>query len=74
FATEAARPVLEHALATLELTEVVADINVANAASLAVARKLGMRRIGPAPYGGGSLERYVLIEAFRFSEALPTTD
>ena len=45
-ATEAARPVLRHAFATLRLPEVVAEIDPANAASLRIAEKLGMRLRG----------------------------
>jgi RimJ/RimL family protein N-acetyltransferase len=42
-AAEAARPVLRHAFVTLKLPEVVAEIDPANAASLKVAEKLGLR-------------------------------
>jgi RimJ/RimL family protein N-acetyltransferase len=42
YATEAACPVLAHALGTLGLDEVVADIDPANSASAGVARKLGL--------------------------------
>ncbi len=59
YATEAARPVLAHALTTLALPEIVADIDPRNTRSLAVARKLGMRLLGPAPHGDGRLLRYV---------------
>jgi RimJ/RimL family protein N-acetyltransferase len=45
-ATEAARPVLRHAFATLKLSEVVAEIDPANAASLKVAEKIGLRLRG----------------------------
>jgi RimJ/RimL family protein N-acetyltransferase len=45
-ATDAARPVLRHAFATLKLPEVVAEIDPANAASLKVAEKLGLRLRG----------------------------
>ncbi len=41
-ATEAATPVLRHAVATLKLPEVVAEIDPANAASLKLAEKLGL--------------------------------
>lgn len=43
YATEAGRAVLTHALGTLGLDRVVADMYRANAASMCVARKLGMR-------------------------------
>jgi len=44
YATEAAQRVLEHAFGTLGLGVVVADIAPHNAASIAVAERLGMRR------------------------------
>ncbi len=59
YATEAARPVLDHALTVLRLPEVVADIDPANAGSLGVARKLGLRYAGPVPYAGRLAERWV---------------
>lgn len=48
YATEAAARVLAHGLA-MGLPRVVADIRARNAASIAVARKIGMRDAGPAP-------------------------
>ncbi|MBW4090466.1 MAG: GNAT family N-acetyltransferase [Proteobacteria bacterium] len=59
FATEAARPVLDHALGTLGLAEVVADIDPANMASVRVAAKLGLRAGGSVPYAGRMVTRYV---------------
>jgi RimJ/RimL family protein N-acetyltransferase len=41
FATEAARAVLDHGFGNLALGEVIAEIHPDNAASIAVARKLG---------------------------------
>ena len=49
YATEAARPVLDHAFGMLRLAEVVADIDPANTASAGVARKLGLRPAGQIP-------------------------
>ncbi|MBM3602060.1 MAG: GNAT family N-acetyltransferase [Alphaproteobacteria bacterium] len=43
YATEAARPVLHHGFATLGLNEIIAEIEPANAASIHVAEKLGLR-------------------------------
>ncbi len=58
YATEAARPVLAHALGGLRLPMVVADIDPRNTASMGVARKLGMRYVGPAAYAGRTVARY----------------
>lgn len=59
YATEAARPVLDHALATLGLSYVVADIDPGNTASARVAEKLGMRPARTVPYAGRTVTRYV---------------
>jgi RimJ/RimL family protein N-acetyltransferase len=59
YATEAARPVLDHALHKLGLRRVVADIDPANTGSIGVARKLGFVPDGPVPYGGRTVIRYV---------------
>jgi RimJ/RimL family protein N-acetyltransferase len=56
-ATEAARRVLEHALNGLGLDRVIADIHARNAASIGVARKIGMHATGPPP-GAPHLVRY----------------
>ncbi len=58
-ATEAARPVLEHALNTLGLEQVIADIDPANTASVRVAQKLGFWPAGTVPYNGRRVIRYV---------------
>lgn len=50
YATEAAAPVLAHARETLGVAA-VADIHPDNAASMRVAEKLGLRRIGPDGHG-----------------------
>ena len=60
YATEAARCVLDHALNTLHLPQVVADIDPENGPSLAVARKLGLRPTHPVNnYAGCTVMRYV---------------
>lgn len=51
YATEAAGRLLQHALGTLGLTRVVADIRPENAASRRVALKIGMRETGASPEG-----------------------
>jgi RimJ/RimL family protein N-acetyltransferase len=58
YATEAARPVLDHALHTLGLQRVVADIDPANTGSISVARKLGFVPDGTVRYGGRTVIRY----------------
>lgn len=59
YATEAARAMLAHGFGTLGLKAVIADMYRANAGSMGVARKLGMReRIDPP----GSDKKHVLWE------------
>lgn len=59
YATEAARPVLNYALRTLGLPEVVADIDQDNAASIGVALKLGFRAAGSRSVGDRGHIHYV---------------
>lgn len=54
-ATEAALALVRHAFATLRLPRVIADIASANTASLRVAQKIGMRRVG---YNASEAVRY----------------
>ncbi|HDR9474886.1 MULTISPECIES: GNAT family N-acetyltransferase [Burkholderiaceae] len=63
FATEAARPVLQHAFVTLQLPEVVAEIDALNLASIRVAEKLGLARRGQVLKHGRASLRYVLEAA-----------
>ncbi|KVC93173.1 GNAT family acetyltransferase [Burkholderia ubonensis] len=60
-ASEAAAALVRHAFDTVRLPRVIADIAAANAGSLNVARKLGMRRVGVVqdgiPYMRYRLER-----------------
>ena len=63
YATEAARPVLDHALNTLRLRQVIADIDPKNVASIAVARKLGFTDAGTTMYAGREVARYVIERA-----------
>lgn len=57
-ATEAARPVLQHAIATLCLPRVVAEIDALNLGSLRVAEKLGLIRRGEVLNHGRPSIRY----------------
>ena len=59
YATEAAWPILRHALRTLHLPRVVADIDPGNTASASVARKLGLLPEGAVLYAGRQVTRYV---------------
>jgi RimJ/RimL family protein N-acetyltransferase len=59
YATEAGRPVLRHAFEAIGLAEVVADIDLANAGSIRVAVKLGMRRQGPVAGEVRQSQRFV---------------
>jgi RimJ/RimL family protein N-acetyltransferase len=59
FATEAARPVLDHARHRLCLRRILADIDPANTGSIRVARKLGLVQDGTVLYGGRTVIRYV---------------
>ncbi|HEY4174928.1 MAG TPA: GNAT family N-acetyltransferase [Rhodopila sp.] len=65
YATEAARPILQHAVRTLHLPRVVADIDPANTASASVARKLGLLPEGTVLYAGRQVTRYVAYGCIR---------
>lgn len=58
YATEAAGTVLKHGFDQLGLDEVVAEIDVDNAASISVAERIGMRRGTSAPSEGRRWVRY----------------
>ncbi len=59
YATEAARPVLRHALDTLRLQQVIADIDPENTASVKVALNLGFRLSCAVPFHGRTVTRHV---------------
>ncbi|TIX89816.1 GNAT family N-acetyltransferase [Rhizobium sp. P44RR-XXIV] len=58
YATEAARPVLAHAFATLGLDRVIADIAPGNIASMRVAEKLGLSATHETDYLGQPFASY----------------
>jgi RimJ/RimL family protein N-acetyltransferase len=58
YATEAAEPVMRHALALPALEEIIAEIAPANRPSLRVAEKLGMKSCGFTQLPGGTALRY----------------
>jgi RimJ/RimL family protein N-acetyltransferase len=58
YATEAARAVTGHALGTLGLPEVLAEVDAGNAASVAVVRRLGMIPFAVVPGELGPMTRY----------------
>jgi [ribosomal protein S5]-alanine N-acetyltransferase len=58
YATEAASAVLEYALGTLGLPEVLAEVDEGNAASVAVLTRLGMVPFGAAPGLLGPMTRF----------------
>ena len=58
YATEAARAVLGHALGTLGLAEVLAEVDEGNTASVAVVKRLGMVPYAVVPGELGPMTRY----------------
>jgi len=60
-ASEAARALVRHAFETVRLPRVIADIAAENHASLHVAQKLGMQRVGHDESDGREYERYRLM-------------
>jgi len=58
YATEAARAVVGHALGTLGLAEVLAEIDEGNTASVAVVQRLGMVPFAVVPGELGPMTRY----------------
>lgn len=58
YATEAARAVVEHALGSLGLPEVLAEVDEGNAASVAVVKRLGMTAFDVVPGQLGPMTRY----------------
>ncbi|MFI6386750.1 GNAT family N-acetyltransferase [Nonomuraea sp. NPDC050540] len=58
YATEAARAVVEHALGPVGLSEVLAEVDEGNAASIAVVERLGMTPFETVPGLLGPMIRY----------------
>jgi RimJ/RimL family protein N-acetyltransferase len=58
FATEAARPILDHAFQTVGAKRIVADIDPGNLPSMRVAEKIGMRFLGDGLHGQNPCKRY----------------
>jgi [ribosomal protein S5]-alanine N-acetyltransferase len=58
YATEAARAVVDHALGTLGLPEVLAEVDEGNTASVAVVKRLGMTPFAVVPGALGPMTRY----------------
>ena len=58
YATEAARAVIEHALGPVGLPEVLAEVDEANTASIAVIERLGMTSFDVVPGVLGPMIRY----------------
>ncbi len=58
YATEAARAVLDHALGSLGLPEVLAEVDAGNSASIAVIERLGMTEFDMVPGLLGPMARF----------------
>lgn len=65
YATEAAGAVITHALGTLGLPEVLAEVDDGNTASIAVVTRLGMTPFSTVPGALGPMTRYRLRHADR---------
>ncbi len=75
YATEAALAALEYGLSEIGLERVVGIAREANAASLRVLQKLGMRSLGLAVYWGTRWAKYELTAAgWRVARSSSTTD
>ncbi|MCF6409500.1 GNAT family N-acetyltransferase [Pseudalkalibacillus salsuginis] len=62
YATEAAKPILDHAFHTVGIDRVVADIHFENEDSIRVAQKIGLESEGLQDEGNGPLYRYSLCK------------
>ena len=71
YATEAARAVVEYALGSLGLPEVLAEVDEGNAASVAVVKRLGMTPYAVVPGVLGPMTRYRTTADDRVAAPLP---
>lgn len=60
YATEAAKPIVEHAFEALRLSRIVADIDLGNTPSMRVAEKIGLKYIGDGRREGRPCKSYVM--------------
>lgn len=60
YATEAAKPVVEHAFTTVQARRIVADIDPGNSASIRVAEKIGLKYAGDGDYDGSPCKSFVM--------------
>lgn len=60
YATEAARPIVEHAFRTVGLSRIVADIDPANSRSMHVSEKIGLKFVGDGIHGGVACKCYAM--------------
>jgi RimJ/RimL family protein N-acetyltransferase len=60
YASEAARPIVEHAFRSFELEKIVAGIHPRNAASMKVAERIGMRFIYVGEHGDSPCRSYAM--------------
>lgn len=63
FATEAARPIVDHAFHAIGLDSIVAFIDPGNLASVRVAEKIGMKFVGDSGHGAGLSKCYAMTKA-----------
>lgn len=60
YATEAAKPVVEHAFTTVQAHRIVADIDPGNSASIRVAEKIGLKYAGDGDHDGSPCKSFVM--------------
>lgn len=63
FASEAARPIIEHGFNTVGLECIVADIDPDNLSSLRVAEKIGMKHVGDGKHAVAPCKCYAMTKA-----------